>query len=123
MGFSCYSNRVQEFKMSLSNEDRKLIEEEECLFQKIMASLFDQLPKVQTSKVLANQEARELTQRMTNEWNHEERQSIVSDEAVAHRVFDIRDSTDKALLKLIKEPYFGRVITHEDCIIRYSLVI
>ncbi|MEE2986666.1 MAG: UvrD-helicase domain-containing protein [Nitrospinota bacterium] len=100
--------------MSLSNEDRKLIEEEECLFQKIMASLFDQLPKVQTSKVLANQEARELTQRMTNEWNHEERQSIVSDEAVAHRVFDIRDSTDKALLKLIKEPYFGRVITHED---------
>ena len=100
--------------MEISEKDRKLIEEEETLFSRTIESLCRELPQVRASKISANLAARELTSQMVNEWNPEERQPLVSDEAVAHKVFDIRKKTDKALLELIKEPYFGRVVTAED---------
>jgi DNA helicase II / ATP-dependent DNA helicase PcrA len=100
--------------MDLTEEDKRLIEEEEQLLEETLASLCRQLPKAQASKVSANLAARELTRQVVNEWNDEERQPLVSDEAVAHRVFDIRKNSDKALLELIQEPYFGRVCTKEE---------
>lgn len=100
--------------MELSEEDKKLIEEEEALFYSTVESLCGDLPQVQASKISANQAARELTQQMVNEWNHEERQPLVSDEAVAHKVSEIRKETDHTLMELIQEPYFGRVVTAED---------
>jgi DNA helicase II / ATP-dependent DNA helicase PcrA len=100
--------------MALSEEEKQLIEEEEQLLEKTLGSLCQQLPKAQESKVRANLAARELTRQVVNEWNDEERQPLVSDEAVAHRVFDIRKNSDKALLELIQEPYFGRVCTKEE---------
>ncbi len=100
--------------MDLTEEDRLLIEEEEKLLESTLHSLCRQLPKAQASKIQANLEARELTKQVVNEWNDEERQPLVSDEAVAHRVLDIRKNSDKALLELIGEPYFGRVLTKEE---------
>ena len=100
--------------MSLTKEDRKLIEEEERLFQETLDSLCGQLPQAQSSKILANLSARELTCQVVNEWNAEERQPLVSDEAVAHKVFDIRKDSDHVLMELIAEPYFGRVVTVEE---------
>ena len=100
--------------MSLTKEDRKLIEEEEQLFQETLESLCGQLPQAQSSKILANLSARELTCQVVNEWNAEERQPLVSDEAVAHKVFDIRKDSDHVLMELIAEPYFGRVVTVEE---------
>jgi ATP-dependent DNA helicase UvrD/PcrA len=100
--------------MELSEEEKKLIEEEESLFARTIESLCKELPLVQASKISANQMARELTQQMVGEWNHEERQPLVSDEAVAHRISDIRKESDQTLMELIREPYFGRVVTSED---------
>ena len=100
--------------MALTEEDKRLIEEEEKLLEDTLQSLCQQLPLVQASKITANLAARELTRQVVNEWNHEERQPLVSDEAVAHRVLDIRKDSDKALYALIQEPYFGRVCTKEE---------
>lgn len=100
--------------MELSEEDKKLIEEEEALFYRTIESLCEELPQVRASKISANQAARELTSQMVNEWNPEERQPLVSDEAVAHKITDIRKETDQTLMELIEEPYFGRVVTDED---------
>ncbi len=100
--------------MSLTEEELAYIKEEEELLESTLESLCRQLPVVQEAKVNANQAARELTKQVVNEWNDEERQPLISDEAVAHSILDIRKNSDKALLELIQEPYFGRVSTTEE---------
>lgn len=100
--------------MSLTEDDKRFIDEEVQLLERTLQSLCQQLPQVQESKITANAAARELTRQVVNEWNHEERQPLISDEAVAHLVMDIRKDSDKALYELIQEPYFGRVCTKED---------
>jgi DNA helicase-2/ATP-dependent DNA helicase PcrA len=100
--------------MKLNSEEILIIQEEERLFQKTIKSLCEELPHAQKAKVEANIAARDMTRQMTSEWNFEERQPLVSDEAVAHKVFDIRKEKDQALLELIAEPYFGRVVTLEE---------
>ena len=100
--------------MLLTEEDKQFIAEEERLLESTLQSLCQQLPQVQAAKVSANAAARELTRQVVNEWNHEERQPLVSDEAVAHHILDIRKNSDKALYELIQEPYFGRVCTKEE---------
>lgn len=100
--------------MSLTEEDQKLIEEEEKIFRETIETLVDQLPDVRSKKIFSNLAARELTSQVVNEWNFEERQPLISDEAVAHKVSDIRKESDNVLEELIEEPYFGRVITSED---------
>ena len=100
--------------MPLTEEDIAYIKEEEQLLETTLKSLSRQLPEVQEAKVNANLAARELTKQVVNEWNDEERQPLISDEAVAHSILDIRKNSDKALLELIEEPYFGRVSTIED---------
>lgn len=102
------------FKMSLTEEEKAYIKEEEKLLEVTLKSLCQQLPAVQEATVNANQAARELTRQVVNEWNDEERQPLISGEAVAHSIMDIRKNSDKALLELIQEPYFGRVSTIED---------
>jgi len=100
--------------MDLTEEDKAYIKEEETLLETTLESLCQQLPEVQAATINANQAARELTKQVVNEWNDEERQPLISDEAVAHSILDIRKNSDKALLELIEEPYFGRVTTIED---------
>ena len=100
--------------MPLTKEDQKLIEEEENLYRRTIEILLEQLPEVRSKKIFSNLAARELTSQVVNEWNIEERQPLVSDEAVAHKVSDIRKESDNVLEELIEEPYFGRVITSED---------
>ncbi len=100
--------------MELSEEEKAYIKEEEELLETTLESLCQQLPQVQSATINANQAARELTKQVVNEWNDEERQPLISDEAVAHSILDIRKNSDKALLELIEEPYFGRVTTIED---------
>ena len=100
--------------MLLTEEDKQFIAEEERLLESTLQSLCQQLPQVQAAKISANAAARELTRQVVNEWNHEERQLLVSDEAVAHHILDIRKNSDKALYELIQEPYFGRVCTKEE---------
>ena len=100
--------------MSLTEEEKAYIKEEEQLLETTLESLCQQLPVAQNAKINANQVARELTKQVVNEWNDEERQPLISDEAVAHSIMDIRKNSDKALLELIQEPYFGRVSTLED---------
>ena len=100
--------------MKLSSEEILFIQEEERLFQNTIDSLCEELPHAQKAKVEANIAARDMSRQMASEWNFEERQPLVSDEAVAHKVFDIRKENDHALLELITEPYFGRVVTLEE---------
>ncbi|KMP10923.1 hypothetical protein UR09_04855 [Candidatus Nitromaritima sp. SCGC AAA799-A02] len=100
--------------MDLTEEERQLIEEEERLYQETIESLCEQLPEARAKKISANLSAREMTRQVVNEWNFEERQPLVSDEAVAHKVSDIRNDSDHVLVELIDEPYFGRVVTVED---------
>ena len=95
--------------MPLTKEEIAYIKKEEQLLETTLKSLSRQLPEVQEAKINANLAARELTKQVVNEWNDEERQPLISDEAVAHSILDIRKNSDKALLELIEEPYFGRV--------------
>ena len=100
--------------MSLTEKEQAFIKEEEELLENTLECLCQQLPIAQKAKLNANAVARELTKQVVNEWNDEERQPLISDEAVAHSIMDIRKNSDKALLELIHEPYFGRVSTIED---------
>jgi len=100
--------------MSLAEEERQLIDEEERLYYETIESLAEQLPDVRSKKIFSNLAARELTSQVVNEWKFEERQPLVSDEAVAHKVSDIRKESDSVLEELIEEPYFGRVVTAEE---------
>ena len=100
--------------MSLAEEDQQLIDEEERLYYETIESLAEQLPEVRSKKIFSNLAARELTSQVVNEWKFEERQPLVSDEAVAHKVSDIRKESDSVLEELIEEPYFGRVVTTEE---------
>ena len=100
--------------MSLTEQEQAFIKEEEELLENTLECLCQQLPIAQKAKLNANEVARELTKQVVNEWNDEERQPLISDEAVAHSIMDIRKNSDKALLELIHEPYFGRVSTIED---------
>ena len=100
--------------MSLAEEDQQFIEEEERLYYETIESLAEQLPEVRSKKIFSNLAARELTSQVVNEWKFEERQPLVSDEAVAHKVSDIRKESDSVLEELIEEPYFGRVVTTEE---------
>jgi DNA helicase II / ATP-dependent DNA helicase PcrA len=100
--------------MSLVEEDQRLIDEEERLYHETIESLAEQLPEVRSKKIFSNLAARALTSQVVNEWNVEERQPLVSDEAVAHKVSDIRKESDSVLEELIEEPYFGRVVTAEE---------
>ena len=100
--------------MFLTEEDKQIIKEEEELFYETIKTLVEQLPETRSKKVFANQAARELTSKVVNEWNFEERQPLISDEAVAHKVSDIRKESDNVLEELIEEPYFGRVVTSES---------
>ncbi|SVC36365.1 uncharacterized protein METZ01_LOCUS289219, partial [marine metagenome] len=100
--------------MSLAKEDQKLIVEEERLYYETIESLVEQLPGARSKKIFSNLAARELTSQIVNEWNFEERQPLISDEAVAHKVSDIRKESDSILEELIEEPYFGRVVTSEE---------
>ena len=52
--------------MSLTEEEKVYIQEEEKLLEKTLESLCKQLPIVQESKVNANQAARELTKQVVN---------------------------------------------------------
>ena len=67
--------------MPLTKEDQKLIEEEEELYRQTIEILLDQLPEVRSKKIFSNLAARELTSQVVNEWNFEERQPLISDEA------------------------------------------
>jgi len=100
--------------MPLTEEDRELIKEEEKLYRETIEILLEQLPEVRSKKIFSNLAARELTSQVVNEWNVEERQPLISDEAVAIKISDIRKESDNVLEELIEEPYFGRVITSED---------
>jgi DNA helicase-2/ATP-dependent DNA helicase PcrA len=100
--------------MSLTEKDRQLVDEEERLYEKTIETLAEQLPDVRSKKIFSNLAARELTSQVVNEWNFEERQPLVSDEAVAHKVSDIRKESDSVIEELLEEPYFGRVVTSED---------
>ena len=100
--------------MSFSEKDQQLIEEEEKLYYETIELLAEQLPEARSKKIFSNIAARELTSQVVNEWNFEERQPLISDEAVAHKVSDIRKESDNVLEELIAEPYFGRVVTSED---------
>ena len=83
--------------MTLTQEEIQLIKDDEQLLEETLQSLCQQLPLAQKSKISANIAARELTKQVVNEWNHEERQPLVSDETVAHHISDIRKDSDKAL--------------------------
>lgn len=100
--------------MSLTPEEKRLIQEEEELFHKTLDFLFSQLPIIHASKVEASQTARELTRQVNAERNNEAREPMISEETVAHRLVEIRKDSEKNLLELVQEPYFGRVITSEE---------
>ena len=57
--------------MSLTEEDQKLIDEEEQLYYETIETLAEQLPDVRSKKIFSNLAARELTSQVVNECNFE----------------------------------------------------
>jgi len=99
--------------MPAEPRDLELIaKEEECL-QRTYESLLVQ-HKESASKLGSEAiRARELTSELVNARRAEDKIQLASDEAVSHRLRDMRDEDKDAIKNLIERPYFGRIVLEE----------
>lgn len=99
--------------MNLSQNDLQLISEEEAILQGTFKSLLEQQAEGLTKLGSEAVRARELTSELVNARRLEDKIQLASDEAVSHRLRDMRDEDKEAINKLIERPYFARIILEE----------
>lgn len=92
---------------------QRLIDREEKILEGVLASLRQQ--EIDLSHRLRSEQdrARELTESLVSFKRDEDKQMIASDEAVSHALKDRYDLELEAMAKLIKSPYFARIVIDE----------
>lgn len=100
--------------MSISPEVAKIIEEESQILEQVLSSLQSQEVYSQRKLGTESQRARELTQSIFETRRAEDKALIASDEAVAHALTDKKKADLKQIEKLVKRPYFGRIVLEEN---------
>ena len=98
----------------ISAEAQAQINEEEQVVQQVVLSLESQ--RSIGGKRLRNEavRAQQLTSRIVAARRDVDKQLLASDEAVSHKLVDMKQSEIESIDKLIEKPYFARIILDED---------
>lgn len=100
--------------MSLSDESRQSIREEETIFKGVATSLRTQLEDAENKLYEENKRARSLTSQIRETSRAEDKALLASDEAVSHGLKDSKKLEIERLKKQIKHPYFARIKIEEE---------
>ncbi len=98
----------------LSAKEKEIIAAEESLLAEVLSSLTQQLSRALERLSIESARARDLTAELVSYTRDEDKQMIASDEAVAHGLRDRKAAEVAVLEKLIKKPYFARLVLEED---------
>lgn len=98
----------------ITHSDQDLIHDEVQRYQKCHREVAKILAQKERELEENQQEARSLTSRIVATQREEEKQALQSDELVAHSLVKLRLSQSVSLTELLEQPYFARVIYHEN---------
>ena len=99
--------------MSLDQESKDAIQEEERVLAEVLTSLKAQLQDLSRRFDVERTRARELTSELVAAWREEDKAMLASDEAVAHALSHKQAGNIGTLEKLLQKPYFARFIVRE----------
>jgi DNA helicase-2/ATP-dependent DNA helicase PcrA len=100
--------------MDINAAEDELITKEDQILKEVINHLENQKSHyIQRSKVETIR-SRDLTARIVATRRDEEKAMLASDEAVSHALEERNQQELKRLTKLIKKPYFARIILHEQ---------
>lgn len=99
--------------MGLNDEALAVVREEENTLCEVLSRLRDQRDHTKERFIAEEARARELTSQYVATRRDEEKQLIASDEAVSHALKDKGINDLAALDRLVKRPYFARLVVEE----------
>jgi len=100
--------------MTISEDAKKVIEAESSTLSTVLTSLEAQQKRGLERLSIESARARELTAALVSFRRDEDKQMIASDEAVSHSLRDKKEVEIATLDKLVKQPYFARLILNEE---------
>lgn len=100
--------------MDLSSEAIEIIRDETDVLKAIVDSLRSQISHSTERFSREELRTRELTSQLVATYRDEDRAMLASDEAVSHALKHRKGDEIEILRKQIKQPYFARVIAHEQ---------
>lgn len=98
----------------LSEEEQKIVSEEDQILKDVLLSLENQRTHYGKRSKIESARARDLTSRLVATRRAEDRALMASDEWVSHTLEQKNQNEIKGLDKLIKKPYFARIILEEE---------
>lgn len=98
----------------LSEEAKQRIDDEAQVVCDVMHSLNYQMSTKDAQLRNEAVRARELNSQIVNARREEDRQMLASDEAVSHSLYRTNQNDIDAMNKLVKKPYFARVVLEES---------
>lgn len=112
--FSPAPRSVSGTAMTLSEEARTAIEEEEETLRRIVADLQSQRTIGQRRLHTEEERAQDLTSQIVASRRDVEKQMLASDEAVSHGLANMKRTELKSIDKLLERPYFARLVVEEE---------
>ncbi|RMD87179.1 MAG: hypothetical protein D6808_01860 [Candidatus Dadabacteria bacterium] len=100
--------------MDLPEDAKERIESEESVLKETYNSLLRQKKACLSKYRKENARSRELTAQLVGQRRSEEKVQLVSDEAISHKVRDMKGSELSTLEQLIERPYFARIKLKEN---------
>ena len=100
--------------MGISKEVEDILAEEQRTLDQTLELLHAQIRRYQDSVARESVRARDLTSEIVTASRAEDKQLLASDEAVSHGMLEQHRASLKVIEKLIKKPYFARIILAED---------
>lgn len=100
--------------MAVTDEANRLLEQEENVLKEVVCSLQSQLT-IGGRRLRAEEErAQGLTARLVAARRDVEKQLLASDEAVSHKLRDLKKDEIETIEKLVEKPYFARIVLEEE---------
>ncbi|MCB0343652.1 MAG: ATP-binding domain-containing protein [Bdellovibrionales bacterium] len=100
--------------MTLPDDIQQLLSEEEHILEEVQNSLRAQLSNSFVRLNVEDERARELTSSIVAARVNEEKEMLASDEAVSHQLRDMKRDEIESIDKLLKRPYFARLVLEEE---------
>jgi DNA helicase-2/ATP-dependent DNA helicase PcrA len=98
----------------LTDDDRKIIQEEEVALQLVRESLEKQLTAALNRRSVEEFRSRDLTAEYVASRRVEDKVQIATHERLSHALKDRHSDEKEQLEKLLKKPYFARVVLSEE---------
>lgn len=100
--------------MEISQSELSIISKEDEILSAVLESLESQKIHYYGRSRIESERARELTSRIVATRRDEEKAMLASDEAVSHALEERNRAEIKRITKLIKKPYFARIVLEEE---------